>query len=323
MFGLTSWTFPTRREVRSVSRRGLRRWRVILAWGDIEPSRGRYNWSGFDTLVQRLNSRGVEVMFLLAGCPVWACHRGGLGPPRTPSATAAWLRFVAAAVQRYRSVHYWQVMNEINGRDQWPNPSASDYARLLKRTSRAIRGADSGARVVLAGLGEKMTIYLRPYLSALYQQPGFAADVDIVAVEGYAPRPRNVARILRTARRIMRRHGDQAKPVWITEMSWATGGGRHAFVTTRRGQARRLRRAYDMLLACRARWNLQRVYWFAHRDRPVPAGTRDYWGNHNGLLTLHGRWKPAMRSFLAYLRKRLPRGHRTTCRRAYRAAGRR
>ena len=194
----------------------------------------------------------------------------------------------------------------------------------LRRTAAAIRAADPSRLVVLGGLGEKMTIYLHPYLSELYRQPGFARDFDVIGVEGYAPRPRNVARILRTTRRIMRRNGDLAKPVWITEMSWATAGGRHAFVTTKRGQARRLRRAYDMLLACRNRWNLQRVYWFAHRDRPRPAGALDYWGYHNGLLTLSGRWKPAMRSFLHYLRKRLPRrGHRTTCRRAARAAGRR
>jgi hypothetical protein len=324
VFGLTSWTFPTEPEVRSVSRRGLRHWRVILAWGDIERSRGNYNWSGFDRLVAQLNSRHVEVVFLLAGCPNWACHRGGLGPPRTGSATSAWLRFVHHAVQRYGTVRYWQVMNEINGEDQWPHPSASAYAALLKRTAAAIRAADPSRLVVLGGLGEKMTIYLHPYLSDLYRQPGFARDFDVMGVEGYAPRPRNVARILRTTRRIMRRNGDLAKPVWITEMSWATAGGRHAFVTTKRGQARRLRRAYDMLLACRNRWNLQRVYWFAHRDRPRPAGALDYWGYHNGLLTLSGRWKPAMRSFLHYLRKRLPRrGHRTTCRRAARAAGRR
>ena len=135
-----------------------------------------------------------------------------------------------------------------------------------------------------------------------------------MAVEGYAPRPRDLRRILRTTRRTMRRFGDLAKPVWITEMSWATGGGPHAFVTTERGQARRLRRAYDLLLACRRRWNLGRVYWFPHRDRPAdPWG--DYWGNHNGLIATDGRWKPAMRTFLRYLRHRPPRVRTPGCRR--------
>ena len=111
----------------------------------------------------------------------------------------------------------------------------------------------------------------------------------------------------------MRRHGDLAKPVWITEMSWSTGGGRHPFVTSERGQARRLRAAYNLLLACHRRWNLGRVYWFSYRDKPAPAGIGDYWGNHNGLIAADGRWKPAMRAFLRYLRVRAPRVRAASC----------
>jgi hypothetical protein len=335
MFGLTGWAFPKRREVRSLSRRGLRSWRVILAWDGAEPRRRHYTWLGYDRLVARLVSRRVSPMFLLTACPDWACHRNGLGPPRGAGAQAAWATFVGAAVRRYGTggifwrahprlrylpVRYWQVLNEINGKEQWPNPSPAGYASLLKRTAAAIRAADPSSSVVLGGLGENMTIRLRPYLSRLYAQPGFARAVDVVAVEGYSPRPRDVARIMRTTRQVMRRFGDLGKPVWITEMSWATGGGPHPFVTTRRLQARKLRRAYDLLLACRDRWNLKRVYWFSHRDRPVQRGGGDYWGNHNGLLTARGRWKPAMRTFLHYVRKRLPRSHRTGCRGAARAA---
>ncbi|MFN2617034.1 MAG: hypothetical protein ABR581_07910 [Thermoleophilaceae bacterium] len=335
MFGLTGWTFPKRREVRTLSRRGLRSWRAILDWDGAERRRGRWTWLGYDRLVARLASRQLSPVFLLTGCPSWACHRGGLGPPRTAEAKAAWAEFVRRAVRRYgnggsfwrarprlryRPVGYWQVLNEINGRDQWPHPSAAAYAALLRRTAAAIRASDPSSRVVLGGLGENMTQRLRTYLPDLYRQPGFAASIDVVAVEGYSPRPRDVARIMRTTRRIMRQFGDLAKPVWITEMSWATGGGPHPFVTTRRLQARKLRRAYDLLLACRDHWNLKRVFWFSHRDRPVARGQADYWGNHNGLLTAGGRWKPAMRVFLHYVRKRLPRSHRTSCRAAARAA---
>ena len=75
-------------------------------------------------------------------------------------------------------------------------------------------------------------------------------------------------------------------------------------MTSERGQARRLRDAYNLLLACHRRWNLGRVYWFSHRDQPVPSGSGDYWGNHNGLIAADGRWKPGMRAFLRYLRVR-------------------
>jgi hypothetical protein len=337
MFGLTGWSFPTRHDISPLTRRGLRSWRTTLSWADVERTRGRYEWSGFDNLLATLASRRVSVFFVINGCPEWACHRNGFGPPRTPGALAAWARFGAAAAHRYGAngefwrahpglrylpVLHWQVMNEINGSDQWPDPDPAAYARLLKVTATAIRAADPHAQIVIGGLGEKMTIWLRDYLAGLYRQPGFARDFDVMAPEGYAPRPRDVGRIMRTTLTIMRRNNDSAKPVWITEMSWATGGPRHAFATSKRGQAKKLRRSYDLLLACRKRWNLQRVYWFGFRDKRKPPGQLDYWGYHNGLMTLRGRWKPAMKVFLQYLRGRLPHGHHTSCRAAASAARR-
>jgi hypothetical protein len=327
MFGLGGWVWPNAGEIKVLSGRGLRSWRVTMSWADIEPSRGQRVWSGYDRLVQDLVSRRIGVMFTLTTCPRWACEQAG--PPRTDAGRAAWVDFVTAAVGRYgtqgsfwrehpalaaRPLH-WQVLNEVNGPDQWGGPpSAAEYASFLKLTAAAIRGTDPNARVVLAGLGEKMPIWLRDYLPELYRQPGFAGDFDVMAVEGYAPRPRDLRRIFRTTRGTMKSFGDLGKPIWITEMSWSTGGGPHAFVTTERGQARRLRRAYDLLLACRRRWNLERVYWFAHRDRPAdPWG--DYWGNHNGLIAIDGRWKPAMSTFLGYLGHRPPRVRASGCRR--------
>jgi hypothetical protein len=327
MFGLGGWAWPNSGEIAALSGRGLRSWRVTMSWPDIEPHRGQRLWAGWDRLVQELASRHVQVIFTLTACPRWACDHGG--PPRSEAGRSAWVEFVRAAVRRYgvggalwrehpglpaKPVIHWQVLNEVNGPDQWGGPpSAAGYADFLKLTASAIRGTDPNAKVVLAGLGEKMPVWLRDYLPALYRQPGFAGDFDVMAVEGYAPRPRDLRRIFRTTRRTMRRNGDLAKPIWITEMSWSTGGGAHPFVTSERGQARRLRAAYDLLLACHRAWNLGRVYWFAHRDKPVPAGSGDYWGYHNGLIAADGRWKPSMRAFLRYLRVRAPRVRAASC----------
>jgi len=326
LFALTGWQPPTPREAQSLGRRGLRSYRLALIWESVEPRRGRFNWASYDAFVERLASRRIGTFFMIYGCPAWACHGG---KPTTGSARSAWSAFVRAAVRRYGNggsfwrahpglpylpVSHWQVWNEVNG----AFPRAPVYASLLHSSAQAIRAADPTSRVVLGGLGEKMAVWLRDYLPRLYAVPGFAGDFDVMAPEGYAVKPKHLAGILRTTRRIMRRFGDRAKPLWITEMSWATGGPPFPFVTTRRGQARKLRVSYDLLMACRKRWNLQRVYWFGLRDKRAPGA--DYWGYHNGLLTVSGRWKPAMRRFVQYLRKRLPRGHRTTCRRAARAA---
>jgi Glycosyl hydrolase catalytic core len=327
MFGLGGWAWPNGGEVEALSAKGLRSWRLTLAWEEIQPVRGEYRWGGYDSLIRTLAAHHIGTILTLASCPDWVCD--GAGPPRTAAGGEAWVDFVRAAVRRYgvggsfwadnpgvapKPVVHWQVMNEVNGVDQWgAYPSAEGYAAFLKLTASAIRGANPASKVVLAGLGEKMTVWLNAYLPALYRQPGFAADFDTMAVEGYATRPMYLRRIMRTTRGAMRRAGDLRKPIWITEMSWSTGGP-GPYVTTERGQAQKLRRAYDLLLLCRKRWNVERVYWFAHRDRPLPPGEADYWGNHNGLIATDGRWKPALTTFLRYLRGRPPRVRASSCR---------
>jgi hypothetical protein len=88
MFGLGGWAWPTVGEIKDLSRRGVRSWRVTMSWADIEPSRGHRLWSGYDRLVHDLASRRIRAMFTLTDCPPWACEQAG--PPRTDAARAAW-----------------------------------------------------------------------------------------------------------------------------------------------------------------------------------------------------------------------------------------
>jgi hypothetical protein len=134
-----------------------------------------------------------------------------------------------------------------------------------------------------------------------------------MAVHGYTTTPSGVAGILDTTRTIMAANGDSAKPLWVTEMSWASGGPAHPFTTTEAGQAANLRSAWDAMTACAPRWNLQRVYWFSHQDKA--AGTNpDYWGYHNGLTRVDGSAKPSLAAFDEYTSGApLPNGRGATC----------
>lgn len=310
VFGTGGWSFPTPETLDQLAGHGLRTWRLTVSWTAAGSRRGTLDFSGYDTVLRAAERNGIEVLVTLTGCPAWACPAGG--PAASGPALDGFQRFVRAAVLRYghrgtafggrprRPVTHWQVLNEVNGADQWPRPSAPRYAAVLRRTARTIRAADRRARVVLAGLGEKMTVWLRDYLPALYRQPGFRASFDVMAPEGYAVRPSDVGAILTETRRIMRRFGDARKPMFITEMSWASGGPPFPFTTTEAGQAARLRASWRQLAACRARWRLRRVYWFAYTDRD-PRESADYWGFHNGLLDRAGRPKPAWHAFVGFL----------------------
>jgi hypothetical protein len=307
MFGLGDWAWPSAATLDRQSAHGLKTWRVPLSYTSVGGVQGSLNFSGYDTLIANAAKDGVAPLFVLTGCPAWACPTGG--PANSATALPGWKAFVTAAVQRYGSngsfwathpivpkvpVTSWQVLNEVNGSDQWPSPDPAAYAAMLIATSASIRAADPAAKVVLSGLPQKMTIWMKDYLPALYAVPGFKAAVDVIAIHGYAVLPTDVPAILDTAKRIMIANGDAAKPLWITEMSWATAGPAHPFVTTEANQAAYLQTSWDTLLGCRARWNLDRVYWYGYSDH---AGTPDYWGYHNGLLRLDGTAKPALSAF--------------------------
>jgi hypothetical protein len=307
MFGVGDWAWPSAATLDREAAHGLRTWRVPVSYGDVASTQGALQWGGVDRLMSDLAARHIEPLVVLAGCPTWQCPAGG--PPKAEPALSGWLAFVTAAVRRYgtggsfwathpqapaQPVQAWQVYNEVNGTDQWPNPNPAEYATFLAATSAAIRGADPAAKVVLAGLAEKMTIWLRDYLPALYQQPGFAASFDVMAVQGYAVAPLDVAGILEETHAIMAANGDGARPLWVTEMSWATGGPEHPFVVGEDSQAANLRTSWDALIGCAPRWNLQRVYWFGWQDKPAATADGDYWGYHNGLMRLDGSEKPAL-----------------------------
>jgi hypothetical protein len=97
------------------------------------------------------------------------------------------------------------------------------------------------------------------------------------------------------ARRIMDRNGDRDATIWITEVGWATDGPRKwPLVTTERGQAKLLKKAFSLLVKRRKRYGIRRVIWFSWRD----FVDRDCdWCGAAGLLTRGGHAKPALSQF--------------------------
>jgi hypothetical protein len=85
-------------------------------------------------------------------------------------------------------------------------------------------------------------------------------------------------------------------------MSWASAGPANPFTVDLATQNDYLVSSWDTMLACRQRWNLKHVLWFALQDfNGVLLGQPDYWGFNNGLLTLGGSPKPSYASFLRFI----------------------
>jgi hypothetical protein len=94
-------------------------------------------------------------------------------------------------------------------------------------------------------------------------------------------------------RRVMKRVGDAATPLYMTELGWGSDGFESRWERGPRGQARELDRAFAMLTENRNRWRIGGVWWFSWADA---AGSCQFCDSA-GLLTVDREAKPAWYRF--------------------------
>ena len=316
--GLNDWTTPGAQTLQQFGGAGLRNWRLPLWWASVEGTKGTYQWAGYDKIVEDAAQNGVRVLFVVSGCPPWACS-DVFQPPSTDEGRRALAAFVGAAADRYgtggtfwsshpavplQPVIHWQVWNEVNEEKNLKSGDPAEYLQLLRTVRAPIKAEDPGAQIVLSGLVEKGTPkWLGEFLPALYKlDPSVKSEFDVMAIHGYSPDPEGFFSILDQTRRIMADNGDADKRLWVTEIGWGTEGPQHPFSPGTDLQAAYLRQAFDTAIGCRNRWKLDRVFWFSlHNGDPVQQNQPDYWGFHNGLRFANGQDKPAMVNFVQYL----------------------
>ena len=95
-----------------------------------------------------------------------------------------------------------------------------------------------------------------------------------------------MAKLVRGTVEVMKRNGDAAKPLWITETGLPTGSG-----VTEQMQAEHLNGIYRELSAIP---EVKALHWFCLRDYPKSiCGGEDTMG----MIAVDGRRKPAFEAF--------------------------
>jgi len=307
--------------------------------GDEDPepeAENHCSWTAIDRMVGDAAARGTASLPFAFGSPDWADSNDDepqqvasrVPPLETEADRTAWQAFLRAALERYGPggvfwapggaystqhpgaaplpIRNWQVWNEPSTPAYfWPKPSPARYAQLLQISAEVIRNEDPGARILLAGLfgtpgGGPGGIFLPRYLKGLYGVSGVEQDFDAVALHPYSPGIGGVKAQIELARREMKRAGDGATDVWITELGWASDGPKDVqAVRTRRGQARALKVAFRLLEKRSRRWNIIGVNWFSLRDTSKEKSPC-YACPFMGLLERDGDPKPAWRAFTAF-----------------------
>jgi Glycosyl hydrolase catalytic core len=201
-------------------------------------------------------------------------------------------------------IRTWQVWNEANFFYFAIPASPSRYAKLVKISSQAIKGADPGAKVVLSGLfadpaprypkGMRAT----QFLERLYRVRGLKRYFDGIAFHPYAINATVLEQYVEEFHDVTTENHDRV-PMYITEMGWGSQNDYQvdAFEHGIKGQARELRRAYTYLLENRRRLDVKQVYWFSWKDIQGDCNFCDSVGLfHEGKGFTP---KPAWRAFVA------------------------
>lgn len=289
--------------------------RIPLYWYEIEFRPGEYDFGPVDEVVGQAAEHGIQVLPFVYGSPSWATG-GEAAPPLQAKARASWTAFLRRLVQRYGPggdfwrgrtkqlpIRRWQVWNEPNFLLFWrPRPSPVDYARLLRLSARAIRGADRRATIVAAGVAPvEAGIPPWTFLRRMYEVRGVQRDFDVAALHPYAPHVRWVDQQIRLVREVMSSAGDARKPLQLTEIGVASAGRfPNPFDKGRAGQASFLRRVFQLAIENRGRWRLAGVDWFTWQDA-TSADPHCVFCEYGGMLDANGMPKPSWAAFRAFV----------------------
>jgi hypothetical protein len=295
-----------------LARGGVETVRIPIGWASVQPTEnGQFDWSGFDNQVEEAAKAGIRVLPYLSGAPTWAVPEkavpGTGGTLKAPAylpvrgvGRTGWASFLTAAVARYgpsgsfwsehpgvpvRPIREWQIWNEPNFKYFIAKPNPAQYGQLVKISHAALRAADPGAKVILAGLFSRprgardrktgkhksLNWYASDFVTQMYKStPGVKSKFHGAALHPYTVRAKELPEVAEEFRSTLKRQGDAGKGLWITEIGWSSGKPTpgNQFAKGPAGQARELRTAFGLLRKNQAKWKVKGVFWFSVDDAP-------------------------------------------------------
>jgi hypothetical protein len=337
-WGVVPQSIPTEEQFQRLSRGGVRSVRIPILWGAVQQRRGGpIDWSGIDEIVKRTSVAGLRVLPFVTGAPTWAVPQATLHEsgntvrspahlPASGAAAAAWSNLLTQSVLRYgpngtywaenpqvpkRPIREWQIWNEQNFVYFVAKPNPAEYAKLVKLSAAALKGADPGAKVILGGMfarpknskhpgkksASRRNYFAADFLEQMYRSPGVRTKFQGVALHPYTYYFQELTGEIEELREVMAEGHDAAKGLEITELGWSSEHPERSdlFKKGVGGQAKQLKGSFSLFKSKAAKWRLKSVYWFSVDDQ---AGSCNFCGG-SGLFATG--FKPK-RSWFEYVR---------------------
>lgn len=267
--------------VTRIAEAGLKFIRMDIWWSVVETTKGSYDFTAHDQLVDSLAERGIRPVFILCyGNPLY----DGGDAPHTDEGRAAFARYAAACAAHFRGKGViWELWNEPNGAHFWrPAPNAEDYISLAKVVYPAVRKADPNAFMMGPALAGPGFDYLEDLLKR-----GLLDYVDALSVHPYGSvRPEDAYRYYETCRGLLRKYGPKDRELPIVSGEWGFSAVKGITVDM---QGQYLARKFLVNLAN----GIALSIWYDWIDDGPDPEEKEH---HFGILFLDGSEKPSYKA---------------------------
>lgn len=212
----------------------IRLWDSGVSWGLVQQTSKRYWWNGLDASIQKANSEGASILYVLGSTPKWAASNTkqgtypNKGAASMPSSSKLWKGWVTSVVKRYgASIDAYQIWNEANLKTFWEG-TPDQMANLTKQAYTIIRKYDPTAKVVAASSTVRLTSafnkFFPAYLKGLKKR---GWPVDVYSAHLYPAgtgTPATRVGYIGVVQAALAKAGAPAKPLWDTEINYGLAG---------------------------------------------------------------------------------------------------
>jgi hypothetical protein len=204
--------------------------RMDFSWGGTERTKGEYDFSAFDRLLDSLDERKIRALLILDYHNRF--YDEGLSP-YSDEGRQAMARWAAAAVTRYKGRGVlWEMYNEPNIHFWKPKPNPPDYVKLALEVGKAIRAVAPNEAYIGPATSEIDLEFLETCFKG-----GLLDYWDAVSVHPYRQKPpETVAPEYAKLRRLIAQYAPKGKTIPILSAEWGYSAAWKSFDSHRQGK---------------------------------------------------------------------------------------
>jgi hypothetical protein len=165
----------------------LRTWGWLEQIDSFNPSRGVYDWTESDRIINAIRNSGWEPLVTLGLCPSWMATKNSAGQPKKngpPTDPALWAEMAAAMVKHYNidlkyGIKYWEIWNEPD--IFFWGGTEDEYNKLCAAASKAMKKVDPTIQVI----GGAWASSLAPTSSRLSTLLAAGPEISCISYHNY------------------------------------------------------------------------------------------------------------------------------------------